>query len=131
MTCYGIYRSLICLLCRASSSADRASKDQAQILEALNEIHRDHQNGLIAEPALSRVTVDDLYESNEDTWSGLAEDLSRKNVSRVTLDQNVPFVREWIEQVILAQVIEENAVAEDYVSESPPSFPQENSSLGK
>jgi hypothetical protein len=96
-----------------SSSEGRTASAEANILEKLNIIYQEFQDGKRAVPAFSRVTVQDLDRDDEETWKAITTDLEDVGVDTKSISANHNLIRHWIDQVIL-----EDTAENEYPSEN-------------
>src|SRR5436305_2252316 len=95
-----------------SSSEGRTAIAEAKILEMLNIIYQEFQDGKRAMPAFSRVTVQDLDRNDEETWREITTDLEDVGVDAKSISSNHDLIRHWIDQVVLDDTAENEYPAE-------------------
>ncbi|KAK5448102.1 hypothetical protein LTS15_009126 [Exophiala xenobiotica] len=100
----------------ASTTADAQEKSQAQILLAVNTIHKDYEDGRRRKPALSQATVEDIDHDESEAWEGITREIEEENVDRAVIVANRNFIKRWIHRVMLEDVGE----SEEYDPESGP-----------
>ncbi|KAK5264562.1 serine palmitoyltransferase component [Exophiala xenobiotica] len=99
------------------TTADAQEKSQAQILLAVNTIHKDYEDGRRRKPALSQATVEDIDHDESEAWEGITREIERQNVDRAVIVANRNLIKRWIHRVMLEDVGE----SEEYDPESGPS----------
>ena len=85
---------------RSHSHGDRIRSSEARILQKLNELQLEFQEGKRAAPAFSLVTVETL--DQEETWQNIVTELQTKDIDTQAISTNQGYIRNWIDQVILA-----------------------------
>ena len=81
------------------SHSDRIQSSEAQILQKLNELQLEFQEGKRAAPAFSLVTVETL--DKEETWHNIIKELQTKDLDTRSISTNQGYIRGWIDQVLL------------------------------
>ena len=82
------------------SHSDRTQSSEAKILQKLNELQLEFQEGKRAAPAFSLVTVENL--DREDTWQNIVKELQTKDLDTISISTNQGYIRHWMDRVILA-----------------------------
>ncbi|KAL8794104.1 MAG: hypothetical protein Q9195_003289 [Heterodermia aff. obscurata] len=82
------------------SHSDRMQSSEAKILQKLNELRLEFQDGKRAAPAFSLVTVKNL--DKEETWHDIVKELQTKDLDTSSISTNQGYIRNWIDQVMLA-----------------------------
>lgn len=82
------------------SHNDRIQCSEAKILQKLNELQLEFQEGKRAAPAFSLVTVENL--DKEETWQDIVKELQTKDLDTKSISTNQGYIRNWIDQVMLA-----------------------------
>lgn len=85
-------------LCSSSQSRE-LQKSEARILQKLNELQLEFQEGRRAAPAFSCVTQDSL--DKEETWKNISLELQSAELGVDTISANQAYIRSWIDQVML------------------------------
>ncbi|KAK7885755.1 hypothetical protein LTR67_010107 [Exophiala xenobiotica] len=99
------------------TTADAQEKSQAQILLAVNTIHKDYEDGRRRKPALSQATVEDIDHDESEAWEGITREIEGENVDRAVIVANRNLIKRWIHRVMLEDVGE----SEEYDPERGPS----------
>ncbi|ETI28912.1 hypothetical protein G647_01364 [Cladophialophora carrionii CBS 160.54] len=102
----------------ASSTADEQERSQAQILLAVNTIHKGYEDGTRRTSALSQATVEDIDVDESDAWEGITSEIQRENVDRTVIHANRNFIKRWMFRVMLADVGESDEYGAE--QEAPP-----------
>ena len=89
-------------ICRASSAANEQRKSQARVLAALNVINYGYHSGKRTAPAFSQATTEKVDLDNKDTWREIVQDLNDEGIDKESLVSQAPFIKSWIDEVILA-----------------------------
>ncbi|KAI9708000.1 MAG: hypothetical protein M1820_004419 [Bogoriella megaspora] len=79
-------------------------RNEAALLEALNRIHRDFEQGARATTAISQATLERLKDDENQAWESIAAEIQREGVSLEALKSNRTFIQNWIDKVILEDV---------------------------
>ena len=93
-----VIRGLMYETCSRSHSGHIQSSE-AKILQKLNELQLEFQEGKRAAPAFSLVTVENL--DREDAWQNIAKELETKDLDTQSISTNQGYIRNWIDQVML------------------------------
>ena len=80
---------------------DQQVKSQARILAALNVINYGYHSGKRTAPAYSQAQTErDL--DNQEIWKDIVQDLKDEGIDKESLSSQEPFIKSWIEDVIVA-----------------------------
>jgi hypothetical protein len=77
-------------------------KSQARILAALNVINYSYQSGKRTVPAFSQAVTERADLDKQETWKEIVQDLNDEGIDKESLDAQEPFIKSWIDEVILA-----------------------------
>jgi hypothetical protein len=88
------------------------------VLEALNVIQRELWEGKRQTSAVSRVTLVELCDDDNDAWSNINAEVEGVGVSPASVTANQEFIRGWIGQVIMEEADEDEPGRQH--GESPP-----------
>jgi hypothetical protein len=88
------------------------------VLEALNVIQRELWEGKRQTSAVSRVTLVELCDDNNDAWSNINAEVEGVGVPSASVAANQEFIRDWIGQVIMEEADEDEPGRQH--GESPP-----------
>jgi hypothetical protein len=77
-------------------------KSQARILAALNVINYGYQSGKRTAPAFSQAVTERADLDKQETWKEIVQDLNDEGIDKESLDAQEPFIKSWIDEVILA-----------------------------
>lgn len=80
---------------------DQHVKSQARILAALNVINYGYHSGKRTAPAFSQAQTERDLE-NKETWKDIVQDLKDEGIDKESLTAEEPFIKSWIDEVILA-----------------------------
>ncbi|KAL8818114.1 MAG: hypothetical protein Q9191_008010 [Dirinaria sp. TL-2023a] len=86
----------------SSSHGERIEASEARVLQKLNELQLEFQQGKRAAPAFSLVTVENV--GQEETWKSITTELENTELEAGTISSNQRFIRSWIDEVFLADV---------------------------
>ena len=89
---------------RSSLHGDRIGASEATILQKLNEMQLDFQEGKRAAPAFSLVTIENV--NQEETWQSISIELESVGLGAEYLSSNRDFICSWIDEVMLADIDE-------------------------
>ncbi|KIW26224.1 uncharacterized protein PV07_09337 [Cladophialophora immunda] len=73
---------------------------QAQILETMNIIKQEYEEGTRQRPAYSQVQPKDLAKDNSAAWEEITSELEAAGVERKSTALNESFIRAWIDEVV-------------------------------
>jgi hypothetical protein len=86
------------------SKATSNLKSEAIILEALDILHREYENGeTLRVSVFSQITSPDWDEENDEIWRDVAMDLGNKEIIAAMVQGNQGFIRNWHEYVIFEE----------------------------
>ncbi|KAI9686627.1 MAG: hypothetical protein M1822_003638 [Bathelium mastoideum] len=104
----------------AQAQSDFQRRHEAELLEALNRIHLDFEQGTRKTTAMSQVTLEELNGEENKAWKEIAAELEGEGVSPDSIQTNRAFVRSWIDKVIMDDISEqgETDLAEQTVERS-------------
>ncbi|KAL8652904.1 MAG: hypothetical protein Q9226_004067 [Calogaya cf. arnoldii] len=83
-----------------SSNNDRIRTTEARILQRLNEMQLDFEEGRREVPAFSSITIRTV---SEDTMRTVTGELESTGISSESISSSQAFIRSWIDQVVLAE----------------------------
>ena len=87
------------------------------MLEKLNIIHQEFYEGKRAAPAFSQVTADQLNRADEEAWKNITIDLKDAGIDTGSISSARPFIRNWIDNVILEDTLDDEC---EMVPSDPP-----------
>lgn len=94
---------------RTKSNASQQRRDKAQLLEALNQIHRDFENGIRSTTAFSSMAIQELRnDDDDDVWNEVSAEIGSEGVEASSIDENRAFISNWLDRVILEEAREED-----------------------
>jgi hypothetical protein len=106
---------------RAFNNSDTHLGSQAVVLNALNVVNYRYWSGRRTAPAFSQATAADLEQ--DATWVGINDDLEKEGVDPSAIANEKPFIKKWIDDVILADTGHQDETAADdesIYSQQPP-----------
>ncbi len=77
----------------ATSNANAQRKHEAELLAALNQIHRDFENGVRTTAAISQVTIEELDSDNDEAWNDITAEIASLDVNADLVTANRRFIK--------------------------------------